>query len=114
MPFSTPPSLLSWRGRADQPRPWAVLALAVLLLVAQGLWSAHATHHVTDDHDIGCALCLIGGGAAAGLLAALPAVAPCGPAGATATSVLPPAAPCRAVFRPQSPRAPPLPASIRR
>ena len=101
-------------GRPSAPgTSWVALALAVLLLVAQGLWSAHATHHVSDNHDTRCALCLIGGSAAAGLPAALPALVPCGTL-STASPTLPPAAPCRTVFRPQSPRAPPLPASIRR
>ena len=107
MSLATPPSLLSLKGR-----PWAALALALLLLVAQGLWSAHETLHVTDGHDADCALCLIGGGAAAGLPVAQPPVVPFGAAVATLTPILHPAVPYQAVFRPQSPRAPPFLASI--
>lgn len=114
MSLTTLPRHLSSMGHPAQGRPWVALFLALLLVVVQGLWSSHATHHVTDGHDTDCPLCLIGAGAGAGLPAALPAVLPRGLASATTTPALPPTISRRGIFRPQSPRAPPRFAEIRR
>lgn len=95
--------------QVQRPGPWALVLLACVLVLAQVLLAGHQVEHLGHaDGDAACAVCLIGGGLGAPLVACPPALAPpaqgLGPALATGL----PSTPVCNSFRPQAPRAPPV------
>jgi len=112
MSHEAPHSLLSRMGRPAQGRAWLVVALVLLLMIGQALRAGHEALHVTGGDGPDCALCLIGGGAGAGLVSAPAPLVPYHGAAVALLGALPGSSIQRPFFRPQSPRAPPAIASI--
>lgn len=99
----SPPTPGGWSAPIGS---WAALVLAGCLLLAQAFWVAHEVHHLSEDGDADCVICLIGGHAPATLPLVLAWLLVIGRTRVLVSS-RPLVIPYRATHRPQSPRAPP-------
>ena len=92
----------------QRPSPRALVLIACVLVLAQMLLSFHQVEHLSHAAgDVGCEVCLTGGGLGTPLAARTAGLASVVQGLAPALTPDLPTAPVSCSFRPQAPRAPP-------